>query len=79
MDSQKRRSRSGPAIALLIALFLPVLYVLSVGPATIIFEGASPEVHYALRVFYYPLAWLHENTPLRGPLEAYVEFWIDLS
>jgi hypothetical protein len=78
MDCQERRSRSGPARAVLIALFVPVLYVLSVGPATIIFDDASPEVRYAIQVFYYPLAWLHDNTPLQGPLQAYVEIWLDL-
>ena len=77
MNFQTRRSRAGPAFALAIALFLPVLYVLSIGPAVLILEATGPnhELEEAARVFYLPLIWLHENTPLRKPLDAYVEFW----
>jgi hypothetical protein len=79
MDSPSPRKRTGVAIAVLIVVLLPILYVLSIGPAVMFFEDASPEVQHAVEVFYYPVAWLYENTPLRGPLEAYVDFWIDLS
>jgi hypothetical protein len=55
---------------------LPVLYVLSVGPVARLCQTVSPNftpnwVH----VFYSPLIWLHANTPLRAPLEWYVELW----
>jgi hypothetical protein len=28
-----------------------------------------------VRVFYSPLDWLHGNTPLKKPLEWYVQLW----
>jgi hypothetical protein len=44
-----------------------------------VYNNASPEVQAAIRVLYAPIAWLHNNTPLEGPLDAYVEFWEGLS
>ena len=81
MDSQTRRWRSGPAIALVIALLLPMLYVLSIGPAVYVLKATGPnrELEEAVEVFYFPVEFLHQTTPLRGPLEAYVEFWENLS
>ncbi len=81
MDSQTRRWRSGLAIALVIALLLPIFYVLSIGPAVYVLRATGPnrEQEEAAEVFYFPLIFLHQTTPLREPIEAYVEFWEDLS
>lgn len=81
MDSETRRSRGGLAIALVIALLLPIFYVLSIGPAVYALKATGPnrELEEAAGVFYFPVIFLHQTTPLRGPLEAYVEFWEDLS
>jgi hypothetical protein len=80
MDSQTRRWRGGPAIAVVIVILLPVLYVLSVGPAVtfVRMTGTENELGPALEMFYYPVIWLHTNTPLQKPIEIYVEFWANL-
>jgi hypothetical protein len=53
----------------------PLLYVLSIGPAGMICErmGIDPE---PMRPVYAPVVWLHDNTPLKGPLEWYVRLWL---
>ena len=81
MDSQTGRWRSATAIALVMALLLPIFYVLSIGPAVYVLKATGPnrELEKAAEVFYFPVIWLHGIPPLRGPLEAYVEFWEDLS
>jgi hypothetical protein len=80
MDSQPRRSRAGPAAAVLVMLLLLVGYVLSIGPAVLLLRRTepNPQLAQAMQVVYYPVIWLHEYTPLRGPLDAYVDFWEDL-
>jgi len=78
MNSESRRSRSGAALALVMVILLPMLYVLSIGPAAMLVQmtGTEQELAPVLQVFYFPVIWLHENTPLREPLDAYVELWI---
>ena len=77
MDPDKRRSRSGPALVLVIVLLLPVLYVLSIGPATVVIvaTGENDELIAVARTVYYPVIWLHDHTPLADPIEWYVELW----
>ena len=58
----------------LVLLLLPVLYVLSLGPAVALVPPTGNGAD-AARVFYTPLIWLRENTPLRKPLEWDVELW----
>jgi hypothetical protein len=78
MDSPSGHKRTGAAIAVLIVVLLPILYVLSVGPAVMLADMTeSGELVAVLEVVYCPLEWLHENTPLREPLEAYVDLWVD--
>ena len=74
MSPESKRTGSGAAVALLIAILLPILYVLSIGPVVALVEktGVGDE---AARVFYAPVIWLHDNTPLEKPLEAYAELW----
>ena len=80
MDSDKRRSRSGPALVLVIVLLLPVLYVLSIGPAALVIQatGQNDELIAVVEVVYYPVMWLQEHTPLADPIGWYVELWEDL-
>lgn len=55
-------------------LAVPVLYVLSAGPAALIVDrtGSGEEV---AEVVYAPLIWLERNTVLKEPPDAYVDFW----
>ncbi|MFW6287059.1 MAG: hypothetical protein ACOC29_03870 [Candidatus Sumerlaeota bacterium] len=64
-------------IWLLAILLIPVLYVLSIGPVAALYELTQPSFmpQAALEAFYFPVLWLHENTPLAEPLEKYVEMW----
>ncbi len=64
---------------LLVFLFaVPLLYVLSIGPAVALIIRAQDQR--IVRVFeriYAPVIWLHDHTLLKEPLEAYVESWGD--
>ena len=57
-------------------LALPLLYVLSSGPVALIMHRAGVGER-VLPVVYAPLWWLHKNTTLRKPLEAYDKLWVD--
>lgn len=49
-------------------------YVVNVGPAIVLINRFV----WTAAIFeklYWPLAWLHVNTPARRPLEWYAEFW----
>jgi len=76
MDSRTRRSRGGLAVAPVIVLLLPMIYVLSIGPAVCLREatGRNRRLEEAAGAFYSPVIFLHQTTPLREPIEAYVEF-----
>jgi hypothetical protein len=68
-----RPGHSGGTLAWFI-LAAPLLYILSVGPvAAIWIKFKLPEA--PLETFYAPLIWLHGHTPLKEPLEWYVELW----
>lgn len=77
-ESSSERSKRGAAPLALVGLFLlPVLYVLSLGPAVWLYnaqQGQGPAAE-VLETIYAPLGWLHENTPFQGPLEWYVDLW----
>lgn len=55
---------------------VPLLYVLSIGPAAAWVSrsnnGLGADV---LTKVYAPVIWLHDHTVLKEPLEAYVELW----
>lgn len=62
---------------LLIALLLPVLYVLSIGPAAMIYHlnGDGPDW---LAELYYPIEALTNALPSLQPIvEWYLELWVD--
>lgn len=69
------RKNSAAAVALIGILMLPLLYVLSLGPAVMIIDHTGCGEDFA-EVVYYPLIWLHENTPLRASLDWYVGLWV---
>ncbi len=73
----ERSEKSGSLWWLLVAV-VPLLYVLSCGPAIYVFEKthANPDL---FEKIYGPLIWLHDRTPMKKPLEVYAQFWDDLA
>jgi hypothetical protein len=73
-----QRESSGAAVAallLLVLLFLPILYVLSLGPVIWIVNrtGMEPGI---FTVIYAPLEWLHEESKFaKWVLDAYIKLW----
>jgi hypothetical protein len=57
------------------AALLPLLYVLSIGPATALNVAPGGVCHTVLIAIYAPLDWLDEHTPISGPLRWYVRLW----
>jgi hypothetical protein len=75
MNQAENPGKNSAALIVIVGvLLLPVLYVLSLGPAVMIVDRTGMGEDFA-KIFYYPLIWLHENTPLAGPLEWYVSLW----
>ena len=74
-------SKSGKVwlYAMGLALGLPLLYVLSAGPAAVlIFRGLAPKsVESVLLTLYLPLRPFAEATKTEGLLQAYVEVWLN--
>jgi hypothetical protein len=60
-------------LTVFVLALLPVLYVLSIGPAAMLAKRGyfQDGVHYV----YVPVIWLHDHTPLKLPLELYVSWW----
>ena len=52
-----------------------VFYVLSIGPVGALTKNTPGPALYAVHTIYYPVIWLHDHTPLKGPLEAYGKIW----
>lgn len=63
-------------MAILVVLCLPILYVLSLGPAILLMRHGWLDDS-SVEIAYLPLTWLHEHTPLRQPLEWYASLWVD--
>jgi hypothetical protein len=68
-----RSSSSGGTLAWFL-LAAPLLYILSIGPVAAIWVKTQSRVA-PLETFYAPVIWLHDHTPLKEPLEWYVELW----
>jgi hypothetical protein len=73
--SEEHMRESGRGAGLIwFFLAAALLYVLSVGPA-----GALARKHTKLApvvvAVYTPLRWLHDQTPLKEPLDAYGRLW----
>ena len=71
IESLPARRRKGGAVIAAILILLPILYVLSIGPVALLVEKTGVGME-AARTFYWPLIWLHDNTPLEGPLAKYI-------
>lgn len=62
------------AFAAVAVIAFLLLYMLSIGPANAIIEGTGQGME-AGRIIYAPIIWLHDHTPLKTPIEKYVELW----
>ena len=62
---------------LAVAGLLTTLYILAAGPA-LAFADTHPRCASPVYRFYSPVAWLQYKTPLGGPIEAYVRFWLHI-
>ncbi len=76
-DTEREQHQSrlpGTGLLALLACLGPLLYVLSIGPVVMVAEsqGVGQET---VRRLYYPVIWLHHNTPLQQPLEWYAMLW----
>jgi hypothetical protein len=75
-DEREKRGGSGCAIVglVLAVVFLPVLYVLSIGPVVWMVDRTTAP--WWLEAFYYPLEWLAAySTTIRDALNWYIDFW----
>jgi hypothetical protein len=63
---------------LLLLAVLPLLYVLSMGPAHYVIRRTEKGVVPYVRT-YRPVIWLHDHTVLEKPLERYMGFWSKLA
>lgn len=77
MDSERTTSSAKSAIALLVLLALPPVYVLSSGPAAWMLGDGQPGLA-AWNVAYGPAGWLAEATGTERPYVRYVQWWIEL-
>lgn len=71
---EERQHKGGYAAPMWLAL-TPLLYILSIGPAAFLASKSPGQWSTTIRRAYYPVIWLHDHTPLRRPLELYVELW----
>ncbi len=56
-----------------------VLYAASVGPLIYVLPRSAREGHFPiLTMFYKPLVWVADHTPMGPVLEAYVTWWREL-
>ena len=61
----------GVGIALIV---LPLIYLLSVGPAVIIVVKV-PSLRGPIHAVYAPMIWLHDHTSLKKHMDTYLAFW----
>ena len=68
-----QEQRAG-STAFWLLLFLPILYLLSFGPVLALVErSGNRNLRDRVSGFYEPVAWLHDHTVLRKPLEKYYD------
>jgi hypothetical protein len=77
--ADETHKRSGLRWAIILAALLPLVYVLSLGPASYVVTRRGKGMH-GVRTAYAPLFWVYQRfTLVRSPLEWYVDFWEDMA
>ncbi len=77
MNEEKDKNNT-IAITTFIIGVLPIIYILSIGPVAFFYQkyNISGTTYWKYIIsFYTPVTWLHDNTPLKKPLENYVELF----
>ncbi len=74
MSRPALRPNETSIILVTLGVVLPMIYVLSIAPVAKVLDtlGVSTKTG---KIFYAPVIWLHDETPLREPLEWYMEAW----
>ena len=77
--STKQSDKSHASAWALVILAVPVVYVLTF-PIVGILTYKRPTVPYPVeprwrQAYFAPALWLHDNTPLKEPLEKYLAWW----
>ena len=77
------KSSGGRAIAAVViaVIGLPIVYVLSVGPAAWLSVNnyLSPQMEHMLEAFYFPLAWAVNNSEWASSVMiAYMSLWVEM-
>ena len=73
-----RPTGAAAVVAVLVVLFLPVLYVLSIGPAVYLHDRGmlSPSAIGTLEKIYSPLEWAaSRSSAIEYPINWYVALW----
>lgn len=74
-EENENKSHRGILMVIAVVIAIPLLYVLSIGPAEAI-ATKYPKCEPVFHKFYFPLGWLAVYTPLGKPLKWYVRLWI---
>jgi hypothetical protein len=74
--SEATSPHRGFAMVMAVAIAVPLLYVLSIGPAEVICMK-HPKCGSTLHVFYLPVNWLYFHTAFGKPLDWYIRLWVD--
>lgn len=73
-DDKAERESGSHWVSVTVALCVPVLYVLLLGPAARLHESSSRGVQQVLEAVYMPLEWLDTKLPSR-PFSSYARLW----
>lgn len=57
-----------------VVIGLPLIYILSVGPAIVIVVKV-PKLREPVHTVYAPMIWLHDHTSLKQTMDPYLAFW----
>jgi hypothetical protein len=74
-QSEESQQKPGYSVFVWIVAAAPLLYVLSIAPVAKFLVKRNAMAGSAFRQIYGPVIWLHDHTPLKKPLEAYVALW----
>ena len=74
MDDESEH-KSGPTGWIILVAAAPLLYILSIGPVGALTKNKATSTVNMVRKVYYPVVWLHDQIPLKGPIEAYANLW----